>query len=445
VFQYTPAERIKRVRFAVAQPSEKHIVDINKLIARVKNILLTPKTEWPVIAAEPDSVAGLYTNYIVILAAIPAVFGFIKNSIIGFGAFGITMRTPIGAGITGMIVGYAMSLALAFVMALIIDALAPSFGAQKSQVQALKTVAYAWTASWVASVALILPGIGWLIAVAGGIYGIYLLYLGLTQTMKCPIDRAGGYTAVSIIIAIVLSWIVMLVVAGIVGTGAMMSGASGVHLGSNHSDVQIDANSALGKLAAIGQRAEEANQKMDAAKKSGDANAQAQAAGAVLGAVLGGGDQVEALAPDMLKPFLPETLGGLPRTSFEASRNAPIGIQVSNAKATYRGPQGGAQLELEVTDTGGAKGIMALAGFAGMEEDKQSDSGYEKTYHQDGRMINEKWNKDGNGEFTIVLGDRFVVAVHGSGVASIDALKSAVGSINLAGLEALKNTGVKKG
>jgi hypothetical protein len=420
-------------------------VDINKLIARAKNILLTPKTEWPAAAAEPDTVAGLYQNYIIVLAAIPAVFGFIKGSLIGYGAFGITVRTPIAAGIGAMIVHYVLTLALVFVMALIIDALAASFGGQKNQVQALKTVAYAYTASWVASVALIVPFLGFLVVLAAAIYGIYLLYLGLPYTMKCPQDKAAGYTAVSIIIAIVLSWIVGIVVVGITGAGSLMSvGAS--HLGSTGSSVTVDPNSALGKLAAMGERASEAGKKMDAAQKAGDANAQAQAAGQMLGAMLGGGDQVEALAPDALKPFVPDTLGGLPRSSYEAARNGQMGIQVSNARATYRNPQGGPELQLEITDTGGAKGFMALAGFAGIEEDKQTDHGYEKTYHQDGRMVHEQWNTNGNnGEFTIVLGDRFVVAVHGSGVGSVDALKQAVASLNLGGLEALKNAGVKKG
>ena len=130
---------------------------------------------------------------------------------------------------------------------------------------------------------------------------------------------------------------------------------------------------------------------------------------------------------------------------MEVSRNAAIGIQVSNAKATYTGPQGGPELELEITDTGGAKGVMALAGFAAIEEDKQTQSGYEKTYHQNGRMIHEEWHNSGSGEFTVILGERFVVAVHGSGVANVEALKAALAGLNLAGLEALKTTGVKKG
>ena len=420
-------------------------VDFNKLIARVKNILLTPKTEWPVIAGETESVQSLYLNYILVLAAIPAVFGFIKNSIIGTSFFGVTVHAGIGAGITGMIVYYVLSLVMVFVMALIIDALAGTFGAQKNQVQALKTVAYAYTASWIAGIAAILGVLGALVMLAGGIYSIYLLYLALPNTMKCPPDKAGGYTAVSIICAIVLSWIVMLFVGGIVGTS--MLGAGAMHLGSSinldgsGSSVSIDSNSALGKLAEMGQKMDAASKKMEAAQKSGDANAQAQAAGQMLGTVLGGGAQVEALAPDALKGFVPDTLAGLKRTSVSAERNGAMGMQVSNANATYT--DGQHTLHLEIADTGSAKGIMALAGAVGVESDHETDHGYDKTYKQDGRLVHEQWDTQSKyGEFSIVLGDRFSVKVSGN-ADSIDQLKSAVGSVNLAGLEALKNQGVK--
>ncbi|MBS0557797.1 MAG: YIP1 family protein [Proteobacteria bacterium] len=417
-------------------------MDFNKLIARAKNILLTPKTEWPVIAGEAETVQSLYLNYILVLAAIPAVFGFIKNAIIGNTWFGVTVHTGIGSGITAMIVQYVLTLVLVFVMALIVDALAGTFGAQKNQVQALKVVAYAYTAGWIAGIGVILGlGLGALIALAGGIYSIYLLYLGLPYTMKCPPEKAGGYTAVSIICAIVLGWIVMLVVGGIVGTAALGGAASGLHIGSSDSNVTIDSNSTLGKLAAMGAAAEKASKQMEAAQKSGDANAQAQATGQMLGAVLGGGSQVEALPPDTLKGFVPDTLAGLKRTSLSAERNGAMGMQVSNATATYS--DGQHSLHLEIADTGSAKGMMALAGAIGVESSQETDHGYDKTYKQDGRLMHEQWdtqNKDG--EFSIVLGDRFSVKVNGN-ADSIDQLKAAVGSINLAGLEALKNQGVK--
>jgi hypothetical protein len=421
-------------------------VDFNKLIARVKNILLTPKTEWPVIAGETESVQSLYLNYILVLAAIPAVFGFIKNSILGTSFFGVTVHTPIGAGITGMIVYYVLSLVMVFLMALIVDALAGTFGAQKNQVQALKTVAYAYTASWIAGIAAILGVLGILVALAGGIYSIYLLYLALPNTMKCPPDKAGGYTAVSIICAIVLSWIVMLFVGAIIGTS--MLGAGAMHLGSNSisvdgsdSNVSVDKNSALGALVAMGQNAQKASKQMEAAQKSGDANAQAQAAGQMLGAVLGGGSQVEALAPEAIKAFVPDTLAGMKRTSVSAERNGAMGMQVSNATATYS--DGQHTLHLEIADTGSAKGIMALAGAVGVESDNETDHGYDKTYKQDGRLVHEQWDTQSkDGEFGIILGNRFSVKVSGN-ADSIDTLKAAVGSVKLADLEALKNQGVK--
>ena len=120
-------------------------MDLNKLIARVKGILLTPKTEWPVIAGEPTTVADLYKGYIVWLAAIPPIFAFL-----------VTVRFLPGLALSQLLLGYALSLAMVFVVALIVDALAPSFGGTKDRVQALKTVTYAYTASWLAGIAAIL-------------------------------------------------------------------------------------------------------------------------------------------------------------------------------------------------------------------------------------------------------------------------------------------------
>jgi hypothetical protein len=413
-------------------------MDTNKIIERIKNILTTPKTEWPVIADEPATVSDLYKSYIAILAAIPAIIGFIKGSLIGHSVLGMTVRTPIGSGLIGMVVGYVLSLVLIYVMALVIDALAPTFGGQKNQIQALKTVAYTWTVSWIANIALIVPWLGLLIVLAGLGYSIYLLYLGLPNTMKCPPEKAVGYTALSIICAIVLYLIVLALAAGITGTGMMMGSASSGMSSSMGMDnsATFDKDSWLGKM-------EAASKQMEAAQKSGDADAQAKAASEMMGAALGGGDKVEALAPDLLKPFVPETLAGLKRTDFSAERNEMMGMQVSEAQATYS-DDSGRSLHLEITDMGSVKGLVGLAGWAGVQNSKETEHGYEKTYKQDGRLIHEEWdNQSRHGEYSIVLGDRFSVKVSGN-ASSIDELKTAVTRIDLAGLEALKNRGVTK-
>lgn len=419
-------------------------MDFGKIIERVKAILTTPKTEWPVVAAEPATVSSLFTGYIVIIAALPAIAGFIKSSLIGTTVFGITVRNSIGGGITAMVLGYVLSLVVVYVVALIINALAPTFGGQKDMVQALKTAAYSWTASWIAGIAVIVPWLGWLIALAGGVYSIYLLYLGLPQTMKCPVEKSGGYTAVSVIIAIVLSWVVGFIVIGVVGTAAMSGAAmGGMHVTSADGDkVTIDGNSAMGQLAAMGQRAEQASKEMDAARKSGDSDEQSAAMGKMMGAMAGTDGSVEALAPDQIKAFLPDSLGNLKRTSLSAERNKAMGMQISEASAEYSA-EGGQHISLEVSDTGGAKGLMSLASAMAPEEEKQTDHGYEKTYSAGGNLIHEQWDTQSkSGEYSVVVGKRFTVKANGN-VDSIDQLKQAVGTIDLGKLESMKDAGVK--
>lgn len=405
------------------------------IVSRVKGILTSPKTEWPVAAAEPATIAGLYTGYIVILAAISPLFHFIKGSLIGYSAFGITVRTPIGAGITGLIISYVLSLVLVFVMALIIEALAPSFGGHKDRVQALKTVAYAYTAYWIAGIAAIIPWLGFLIMLAGGIYTIYLLYIGLPFTMKCPTEKSAGYTAVSIIIAIVLGWIISLVVVGITGAGAAAMHASGV--GSADSGVSFDKDSALGKMAAFGARMDAANKQMEQAQKSGDTEAQQQASAAMMGAVLGGDGSVQALAPAQLKQFVPDKLGGMQRTSISAERNSAMGMQISEATANY---SDGAQrsLRLEITDTGGAQGLMGLATAMAGESEKETATGYDRTYKESGNLVHEQWDsRDRRGTYGVTLGSRFTVEISGN-ADSMDQLKSAANAIDMAGLASMK-------
>ncbi len=418
-------------------------MDLNKLIARVKAILLTPKTEWPVIAGEQTTVADLYKGYILWLAAIPAVFTFLKMTFIGASVpFAGTVRIGVGAGLSQLILGYALSLAMFYVVALIIDALAPNFGGTRDRVQALKTIAYAYTASCVAGVAAVLPIIAVLIMIAAGIYGIYLLYLGLPHTMKCPQDKAAGYTAVVIIVAIILSFVIGAIVGSVTGTGMFMRGGSTYGV-VNDDDVKFDEDSAVGKLEQYARNVEEASKKMEAAQKSGDQQAQSDAMKTMMGAALGGGSQVEALAPDRLKPFLPESLGGLTRSTFSTERNAAMGMQMTEARATYTSDSG-RTWDLQITDTGTAKGLLALAGWAGVEGENETATGYDKTYHEDGRLIHEQWDRSSSrGEYAVVLGERFTVKIEGQ-ADSIDDLKAALADLDLAALEAMKGEGVKQ-
>jgi len=404
-------------------------VDLNKLIARVKGILLAPKTEWPVIAGESTTVGDLYKGYIVWLAAIPPLAAFL-----------VTMRFSASLALSQLIVTYALGLAMVFVVALIVDALAPTFGGTRDRVQALKTVAYCYTASWIAGIAAILPFISVLIMLVAGIYGIYLLYLGLPHTMKCPQDKAAGYTAVIIIVVIVLSFLIFAVIGAVTGGGMFMRGASPFSVSQDSRETTFDKDSTVGKLEQYAKQVEEAGKKMEAAQKSGDKDAQAEAMKTMMGAALGSGN-VEAVAPDKLKPFLPESLGGMTRSAFSTQRNSAMGMQMTEARATYTA-EDGRSWDLQVTDTGTAKGLLGLAGWAGIEGENETATGYDKTYHEDGRLIHEQWDRSNSrGEYAVVVGERFTVKLEGQ-AESIDDLKAALADLDLDALEAMKGEGV---
>jgi hypothetical protein len=173
------------------------------LTERVKNVLLQSAQEWVVIEKEPSTTSDLYTSYIVPLAAIGPVASIIGLSIIGIHVpFTGTYRMPLMSAIGQAVVTYVLALAGVYVLALVIDALAPSFQGTKSQIQALKVAAYSSTAAWLASIFNLIPALAFLQIL--GLYSIYLLYLGLPVLMKVPQDKALVYTGVVIVAAIVI-------------------------------------------------------------------------------------------------------------------------------------------------------------------------------------------------------------------------------------------------
>ncbi|MGA0601168.1 Yip1 family protein [Caulobacter sp. KR2-114] len=185
------------------------------IIQRVQNILIKPAAEWDVIEREPATVPGLFTGYAVILAAIPPVALVIQHLL--FIHWGLLAIIVIAA------LTYVASLVGVFILGLIFDALAPSFGGEKNQVQAMKAAVYPYTAGWVAGVLNIVPVLG-VLAIIAAIYGLYILWLGLPKLMKVPADKAVGYVVVSLVVAIVINAVIGAIIGGI--TAAMMFSAA---------------------------------------------------------------------------------------------------------------------------------------------------------------------------------------------------------------------------
>jgi hypothetical protein len=380
----------------------------SSLVDRVKAILLNPKEEWPRIADEPATIGGIYRSYVIPLAAIPPVAMFIGMTLFGMNLGFVSVRLPIAFTLVQAIVQYGLGLVLVYALSLIINALAPNFGGTKNPVAAFKVAAYSATAGWIAGIINLFPALG-ILAIIGGLYSLYLFWLGLPPLMRVPEDKAVGYTAVVIVVAIVLSLMIGVIVSTV--TRPMMGYTATSVVGGDAGTISVPGVGSVD----LG--------KMEAASKQMQAEVAAAQAGTT-----------KAVPGDQLQAMLPAAVAGFARTGISSASMGAGGLGGSNAEGTYK--NGDKEIRLEVTDLGAAAGIAALGSAFNVNESRQDENGYEKTANVDGRMTTEKWDKGaGSGEYGVLVAKHFMVKA--SGQAPIETLKQAVGSIDFAKLEAL--------
>ncbi len=389
------------------------------LIARIQGILMTPRTEWDKIDGEAATPQSLFMGYACILAAIPAIAQII-GGLFPICVLGVCVHRSLIGVVVGAVLYYILSLVGVFVTGLIIDELAPSFGGTKNRVQALKVVVYGWTAAWLAGIFAILP----MLSILGivGLYSFYLIYLGLPKLMKSPQDKALGYTAVSLILAIIIYVVIAAIAstvaaAGMFGAGGLaannITNVSGtVHVGNTSVD--------LGQLSQAAKAAQ-----ASAAAMQAQANGQPAPAGSV-----------QAVPADTLKALLPANLpSGFARTEVSATSAGAAGVGGSNAEGVYT--KGDGRITLQVTDLAAMGALAAMGGAINVQSDRETATGYEKVGKVDGRLTTESFdNQAKSGKYSVVVANRFVVDAEGSGVA-IDDLKAAVSAVGIGKLESM--------
>lgn len=179
------------------------------LIDRVKNILTTPKTEWLVIDNETATPASLLTSYVIPLALLASLSS-VLSGLLWAGTLSLQwwLLTAVITFISALIGFYISSY--------VIDALAPSFASEKNINKSAQLVAYSNTAAWIGSLLTFIPVLGWLLAIAGAIYSIYTMYLGIGPMKRTPEDKKVVYLIVSFLVVIVISWVISWILSSII-------------------------------------------------------------------------------------------------------------------------------------------------------------------------------------------------------------------------------------
>lgn len=395
------------------------------LVQRVQDILLKPKDTWPQIAAEPATPQSLYKDWLLILAAVPAVAGFIGLSVLGVGGFGFSYRVPIVSGLVHMVFSYLLSLGMVYLLALLVNALAPSFGGTPDRLAALKLVAYGSTAGFAGGVFQLLPSLSAL-GLLCGLYSIYLVYLGLPVLMRNPPEKSAGYTAVVVVAGIVAGLVVGTVSSAVLGGWSSGRPDGGtVTIQSPGGDVTLDTD----KMEAAAKRMEALGKRMEEAQAKGDGAAAGKALGEMMGAMAGATGGGKPMPAADLKALLPEGFGDFKRSSVEAQSGGAMGIHSSSARARYG--NGDKAVSLDITDMGSLAGMAGLAGWAHMTLDKETDGRVERVFKQGDRTVREEYRKDGSrAEMTVLLPNGVIVEAKGDQV-GIEQLRSIISGVDL--------------
>jgi len=102
---------------------------------------------------------------------------------------------------------FVLSLVNVLIVSAVINALAPTFNSVKNNLNAFKLAVYSLTPVFVAGIFYIFPSLG-ILALLGGLYGIYILYLGFPILMGTPQDKTVVYTVATLVAVIIVSVIV---------------------------------------------------------------------------------------------------------------------------------------------------------------------------------------------------------------------------------------------
>jgi hypothetical protein len=449
-----------------------------EILNRITRILLSPKAAWTTIEGERTPPARLFSGYVAPLTLLAVMITFVHVAVIGVSLpFGGTLRIPLMAAITHAVVQFVMGLIGVGLISLIVNLLAPTFGGQRDSHKALQVAAYSLTPAYLSVLFGLLPSFGTLLSLLAGLYGIYVLCLGLPVMMRSKADKAASYTAAVVICTIILG-IILGAVSAAVGIGrahglgafsasqdrevsdkeaaAAVANTLGSILGTDKKG-EAGIASALSNLAQSGQQLEH-NRAMTASQargevtspasdtSQGEANPLAATAGLVtaLGGALGGPRRHEPVDFHQLEALLPAALPGMSRMHVEGNTNQALGVRGTSATATYRG-NGAASVQIHIADATAVSGLVDLASSLSANSSSESDSGYEKVVRIGGRPVHEKYDRNAeHGEISILVAKRFEVDVTGNGVA-MDELQEVLSVIDFGALEALQDAGAGTG
>ncbi len=188
---------------------------MNSIINTAKQFIVNPKLEWEIAKEDTDSAQQHVMKYVLPLALISAIAIFIGVGLIGYRVFGYRVQSVSG-GLAQAIMSLASILIGVFLSGFVIHKLAPTFNTSVSLDKAVKLVGFSYTAILLAGVLNIFPPLAFF-TFLGGLYSLYILYIGFKPMTNVSEEKSMSYFLVSLLVIVAVYVIIGLVLAGIIG------------------------------------------------------------------------------------------------------------------------------------------------------------------------------------------------------------------------------------
>lgn len=178
-------------------------MDIGKMINQAIEIVTKPKEALPKLKEEQMTMQDVIL-YLAIVG-IPTFIGVF----LGYGFIGMGFGTGgiVGWGFVLALIQYILSIIGIIVFAFIFNALASNFKSKQNKMQSMKLIAATATPWLIAGIFSLYPAAS-IISLLAGLYGLYILYLGLPIMMQTPEDQRMMYLIFSLIFFIIVMAVV---------------------------------------------------------------------------------------------------------------------------------------------------------------------------------------------------------------------------------------------
>ncbi len=173
------------------------------MLSHLFGLLINPKEEWVKIRSEECSVGTCYFSYVLLLAAIPPVSGYIGTTTFGW-EIGAREAVKLSSqsALTIAVAYYLVMLVGVFSMGFMIHWMGKTYGTEQPLARCISLAAFVATPMFLVGVFEVLP-ILWLNFIVGLpalAYTVYLLYSGVPVMME--IDSERGFLFSSSVLAV---------------------------------------------------------------------------------------------------------------------------------------------------------------------------------------------------------------------------------------------------